>query len=144
MATPRAPLPPPETAKLGWTWDAGAGLARDAADPGVLHDGDRFHVYATSAGHCTAAGCDHYFVPRFESDALDRPGRLAGDAMPQRPTWVAPDDREVWAPAAARVDARVVLWFAATSGRPGDRGAKCIGAAVAATPDGPFVPEPAP
>ena len=138
------PLVPPESATLGWTWDATAGVAREAADPGAFHDGGRFHVYATSAEHCTATGCDGYTVPRFESAALDVPGRLAGDAMPQRPAWVDPADRAVWAPAAARVGDSVVLWFAATSGRPGDRGAKCLGAAVASSAEGPFVPRPEP
>ena len=117
---------------------------REAADPGALFADGRVHVYTTSAVHCVRDACREHLVPRFESGDLSQPGRLAGDAMPERPAWVAPDDRVIWAPAVARVGDGYVLWFAATSGRPQDRRMKCIGAAVSATPEGPFSPQPEP
>lgn len=140
--TPPAPAPGAEA--TSWSRDEATGTDRDAADPGALYAGGGYHVYTTSAVHCDQGGCRELHVPRFASPDLAEPGRLAGDAMPDRPAWVAPGDRAIWAPAAAQVGEAYVLWFAATSGRPGDGGMKCIGAAVAATPEGPFTPEPRP
>ena len=132
------PVPPPEAS---WTWDPVLGSDRDAADPGALYADGGFHVFTTSAVHCVDGDCRAHQVPRFTSPDLGVPGRLAGDAMPDRPAWVDPDHPAIWAPSGARVGDRYVLWFAATSGRPRDRGMKCLGAAVAATPAGPFVPQ---
>jgi Glycosyl hydrolases family 43 len=127
-----------------WTWDPVEQVDREAADPGALFAEGRSHVYTTTAGHCADGLCLPYRVPRFESADLSQPGRLAGDAMPERPAWVDPADDAVWAPAVARVGDRYVMWFAATSGRPRDGRMKCIGAAVSATPEGPFSPQPEP
>ncbi len=135
---PLAPAPPPTAS---WTWDPGLPGDREAADPGALYAEGDYHVYTTSAVHCVDGDCRAYQVPRFTSTDLAEPGRFAGDAMPERPAWVDVDHPAIWAPSAARVGDRYVLWFAATSGRPRDRGMKCLGAAVAATPAGPFVPQ---
>jgi Glycosyl hydrolases family 43 len=145
-ATPptTAPPPPAPTPLTSWSWDPAEQVDRVAADPGALVAEGRVHVYTTSAVHCVQGACREHLVPRFESGDLSEPGRLAGDAMPERPPWVAPDDRVIWAPAVARVGDGYVLWFAATSGRPQDGRMKCIGAAVSATPDGPFSPRPEP
>jgi len=139
-SAPPAPAPP----GTSWTWDPAEGLDREAADPSALYADGRVHVYTTSAVHCAGGACREHLVPRFTSRDLAEPGQLAGDAMPERPPWVAPDDPAIWAPAVARVGDAYVLWFAATSGRPQDGGMKCIGAAVATTPEGPFAPQPEP
>lgn len=136
--------PTPAAPATSWTWDPFEQVDREAADPGALYAEGRVHVYTTSAGHCTTGFCLPYRVPRFESGDLSQPGRLVGDAMPERPAWVDPGDDVVWAPAVARVGDGYVMWFAATSGRPQDGRMKCIGAAVSATPEGPFAPQPEP
>ena len=139
---PPAPVPaPPRPLGASWTWDGGLGADRAAADPGALYAEGSYHVYTTSAVHCVDGGCRAQQVPRFTSPSLAGTGTLAGDAMPDRPAWVDPDDPAVWAPSVARVGDRYVLWFAATSGRPQDGGMKCLGAAVAPSPAGPFVPQ---
>ena len=84
--------------------------------------------------------CQRYRVPRFTGADLATPGRLAGDAMPARPGWVAPGDDAIWAPATARIGDRYVLFFAATAGGSRYAGLKCLGAATSATPAGPFAP----
>jgi len=143
-----APAPTPEPGPTGgtasWTWDPDAQADLEAADPGVTYAAGVFHVYTTSATHCTGGECRTSWVPRFTSPDLSQPGRLQGDAMPSRPDWVAEDDRVIWAPAVAAIDGRYVMYFAATSGRPGDHSMKCLGAAVSSQPEGPFVPLPEP
>ncbi|HEX6421383.1 MAG TPA: family 43 glycosylhydrolase [Acidimicrobiales bacterium] len=138
-----SPAAPAQAEGRSWTWDAGEGVDRAAADPGAVHAGGRFHVYTTSAAHCVAGDCRPYRVPRFTSPDLASPGRLAGDAMPARPAWVDPGDDAIWAPAVAPTGAGYTMYFAA-SARHRDGGMKCLGAAVAATPDGPFAPLPEP
>jgi hypothetical protein len=64
--------------------------------------------------------------------------------MPGRPDWVAPDDDAIWAPAAARIDDRFVLYFAASAAGAGDAPLKCLGAAISPSPAGPFAPLPQP
>jgi hypothetical protein len=148
LPSPSPPAPPPRPAPPRpvpaenpiWSWDAIDNVARPAADPGALHAAGLFHVYTTSSEHCVSGDCRQYWVPRFTSPELAEPGRLSRDAMPVRPAWVDPDDRVIWAPSVARIGDRFVLYFAATSGRPRDGGMKCLGAAVSAGPEGPFVP----
>jgi hypothetical protein len=60
------------------------------------------------------------------------------------PDWVAPDDDAIWAPAAARIGDRYVLFFAASAAWSGDTPLKCLGAAVSPSPAGPFAPLPHP
>ena len=64
--------------------------------------------------------------------------------MPGRPAWVAPDDDAIWAPAAARIGDRYVLYFAASAAGSGDAALKCLGAAISPSPAGPFAPLPNP
>ena len=139
---PTGPLAPIQPAS-SWSWDPGEGVDREAADPGALYADGGFHVYATSATHCVRGTCHDYRVPRFTSHELALGGRLDGDAMPDRPNWVAPDDDAIWAPAPARIGDRYVLYFAATAARSGDA-TKCLGAAISASPAGPFAPLPDP
>jgi Glycosyl hydrolases family 43 len=141
-----APAGPPAPALpvTSWTWDLGEDVEREAADPGALYADGAFHVYTTSASHCVHGACRDYRVPRFTSPNLAVPGRLDGDAMPARPGWVAPGDDAIWAPAAARIGDRYVLFFAATAAGSGDAGLKCLGAATSAAPAGPFAPLPDP
>jgi Glycosyl hydrolases family 43 len=141
-APPTAPAGPsaPALPATSWTWDPGEGVEREAADPGALYADGAFHVYATSATHCVRGACRHYRVPRFTGADLATPGRLAGDAMPARPGWVAPGDDAIWAPAPARIGDRYVLFFAATAAGSEHAGLKCLGAAMSATPAGPFAP----
>ena len=116
--SPRSPSPllPPPSPATSWTWDPAEGLDREAADPGALHRrGPRPRVTRRPPSTACSGACREHLVPRFESGDLAEPGRLAGDAMPERPAWVAPDDRVIWAPAVARVGDGYVLWFAATS-----------------------------
>jgi hypothetical protein len=141
-APPTQPAGPPGPAPpaTSWTWDPDEGVELEAADPGALYADGAFHVYATSATHCVRGTCHRYRVPRFTGADLAMPGRLAGDAMPTRPGWVAPADDAIWAPATARIGDRYVLFFAATAAGSGSAGLKCLGAATSATPAGPFAP----
>jgi hypothetical protein len=127
------------------TWDPILGVDRAAADPAAIYASGRYHLYTTSATHCWGSGdCHELRVPRFVTSDLSQPAQLVGDAMPDLPAWVDDDDPAIWAPSIARIGDQYVLYFAATSGRPGDGGMKCLGAAVAATPQGPFAPLPEP
>jgi Glycosyl hydrolases family 43 len=141
---PTSPPPTTPTGAHSWGWDPHERVEREVADPGALYAAGEFHVYATSATHCVGGLCRDYRVPRFTSPDLAQPGQLDGDAMPDRPAWVAGDDSAVWAPAVARIGDRYVLYFAATSGRSRDGGMKCLGAATAPRPEGPFEPLPDP
>jgi Glycosyl hydrolases family 43 len=143
--TTRPASPPvPGRPATSWSWDPGEGVDREAADPGALYADGRFHVYATSATHCVRGACRDDRVPRFGSPGPAVPGRLEGDAMPERPDWVAPDDDAIWAPAAARIGDRYVLYFAASAAGSGDARLKCLGAAISPSPAGPFAPLPHP
>jgi len=138
-----APVPEPPSSPSSWTWDPATGTDGVAADPAAVYADGAWHVYTTTATHCRADGCTAYRVPRYTGTDLAVPGRLAGDAMPHLPAWVDPGQPEIWAPAVAQVGDRYVLWFSATAA-PGTIGSdgrtKCLGAAVAPGPEGPFVP----
>jgi hypothetical protein len=138
-----ASAPAPARPATSWSWDPGERVDREAADPGALYADGRLHVYATSATHCVGAACRDYRVPRFGSRGPAWPGRLEGDAMPRRPDWAAPHDDAIWGPAAARIGDRYVLYFAASAAGSGDT-LKCLGAAIAPSPAGPFAPLPQP
>jgi hypothetical protein len=140
---PHAPVAP--TSPSSWTWDPETGTDTVAADPGALYAGGAWHVYTTSATHCRPGVCATYRVPRHTSADLATPGRLAGDALPDLPAWVDRGRPEIWAPSVAHVGDRYVLWFSATAADGvTTRGTKCLGAAVATGPEGPFVALPQP
>jgi beta-xylosidase len=108
---PLAPAPPPD--------------GRDAPDPFVLTDGDRYLLYSTQVGL--------HNVPVATSPDLRR-WSPPSDALPVLPAWAAWG--RTWAPGVTRLDGRYLLYFAAhhrASGR------QCIGVASSATADGPFV-----
>jgi hypothetical protein len=143
--TTRPGIPPaPAQPATSWSSDPGERVDREAADPGALWADGGLYIYATSATHCVRGTCRDYRVPRFGSPEPSVQGRLEGDAMPGRPDWVAPDDDAIWAPAAARIDDRFVLYFAASAAGSGDAPLKCLGAAISPSPAGPFAPLPRP
>lgn len=127
-----------------WSHDPFWKLDRVLADPAALVDDGSVHVYTTSAAACYPDGCTTYWVPRITSGSLEESGALQGDAMPERPAWVAPDQRVVWGPSVARIGDGYVMYFAATAGQAPYAGTKCLGAAVAPSPTDPFLPLPAP
>jgi hypothetical protein len=65
---------------------------------------------------------------------------LHGDAMPDLPGWVDPNDRAIWAPSVAEIGANFVIYFTATSAAGSNPGAKCLGTGVSPTAAGPFIP----
>jgi glycosyl hydrolase family 43 len=139
---PGAAVPgqPATGATDSWSHDRWAGSDRELADPGVLEVGGRVHAYATSAWQCGTAGCGQMWVPRFEGLSLRRPGRLVGDAMPDRPAWVSSRDRDIWAPSVVAVGGGYTMYFGATAAGGSAAGMKCIGRARADRPEGPFLP----
>ena len=121
-------------------------LDADFPDPFVARFGNAFHAYAT--GNRTGVG--QVNVQHIRS------GRLTDwtapvEAMPHAnlPAWVDRDHPQVWAPEVMEVAGRYVLYFNARHDvltrieKPpeGPRAMQrhCLGAAVAAKPEGPFV-----
>jgi beta-xylosidase len=96
----------------------------DFPDPFVLRSGDTFYAYSTNA--------DGKNVPTAVSKNL-ADWRVEGDAMPALPPWAKKGS--TWAPEAIRVGGSYVLYFTARSR---SRDIQCVGAAVAAKPEGPF------
>jgi beta-xylosidase len=112
---PLAPMPPPD--------------GRDAPDPFILADRDRYLLYSTQVGLQN--------VPVASSPDL-RHWSSPSDALPQLPVWA--EWGRTWAPGVTRLGGRYLLYFAANhraSGR------QCISVATSASADGPFV-SPAP
>jgi len=99
-------------------------IQKDFPDPFVLRAGDTFYAYATNG--------ERGNVPTAVSKNL-ADWTLAGDAMPELPPWAAKG--RTWAPEVMRVGTRYVLYFTARNRK---REVQCIGAAVAASPQGPF------
>lgn len=129
-----------------WSFDGFWQVDRPLADPGVLDQPllDGVTVYGTTARICVLFTCGTYWVPRYTSSSLANTAGIQGDAMPDRPPWVSATNRAIWAPSVIELDGAYVMYFAATAGSGPNLGLKCIGAALAATPAGPFVPEAAP
>lgn len=118
-------------------------LDSEFADPFVLPvDGDRLVAYATNRTEDDGA---HTHLPMSTStDGLH--WSTPTEAMPTAPPWARAGRPDIWAPEAMRIGDRYVLFFSArhaTRTRP-DGLTLCIGAAVAASPTGPFVPQPEP
>jgi beta-xylosidase len=104
---------------------------RDAPDPAVVHNGYRWALFTTQVGFTN--------VPVALSDDL-RHWSQSVDALPELPAWA--ESGRTWAPGVLRRDDGFVLYFAARSR---DLGLQCIGAATAATIEGPYTspaPEP--
>jgi beta-xylosidase len=97
---------------------------RDAPDPFVLADGDRYVLYSTQVGL--------HNVPVATSPDLSNWSPPA-DALPQLPAWAAWG--RTWAPGVVRLGNQYLLYFAAHDSR---SGRQCIGVAASATADGPF------
>jgi beta-xylosidase len=97
---------------------------RDAPDPTVVHDGDRWALFSAQVGFIN--------VPVAISDDL-REWAAPVDALPQLPTWA--DKGRTWAPGVLRRDNGFVLYFAARSRA---LGLQCIGAATAEAIEGPY------
>jgi beta-xylosidase len=115
-------------------------------DPFVARFGKTFHAYAT--GHRTAAG--QVNVQHIRSANLTE-WSASAEAFPHAnlPAWVDREHPQVWAPEVMEVAGRYVLYFNARHDvltrveKPPEEGRAmqrhCLGAAVAARPEGPFV-----
>jgi len=101
--------------------------ARDAADPFVLHDDDRWILYSTQAGLIN--------VPVAASADLGA-WSAPVDALPHLPAWA--EWGYTWAPGVLSRPDGFVLYFAA---RESASGLQCIGAASSTSSTGPFVSE---
>jgi beta-xylosidase len=104
---------------------------RDAPDPAVVHDGDRWALFSTQV--------ELVNVPVALSNDL-REWSAPVDALPELPTWA--EWGHTWAPGVLRRDNGFVLYFAARSSA---LGLQCIGAATAQAIEGPYTspaPEP--
>jgi len=105
-------------------------IDQDMPDPYVLDTGDRYYLYSTT--NIT----DNY--PYATSDDLVH-WEQQGDAMPRLPIWA---NGNTWAPEVTETSAGYVMYFTARAPglvRPDGASAQCVGVAVSATPDGPFV-----
>jgi beta-xylosidase len=104
---------------------------RDAPDPTVVRDGERWALFSTQVGYLN--------VPLALSDDL-RQWSQPIDALPELPPWA--EWGRTWAPGVLRRDDGFVLYFAARSRT---LGLQCIGAATARALEGPYTspaPEP--
>jgi beta-xylosidase len=99
----------------------------DFPDPFVLADGGAYYAYATNAN-------DKHVQLLHSSDL--RTWRALPDAMPALAPWVRQPVPHVWAPEVIKLGERYVLYYTAHD-RASDR--QCVGAAVSASPAGPFV-----
>ncbi|MEO3756022.1 family 43 glycosylhydrolase [Streptomyces sp. B6B3] len=100
----------------------------DFPDPDVYAEGDAYHAYSTSSRHGR--------VPYATAPGPDGPWTVRGDAMPTPPAWTG--DGGFWAPdVSRRQDGRYLMYF---TGPDAASGRMCLGAALADSPTGPFVP----
>jgi arabinan endo-1,5-alpha-L-arabinosidase len=97
------------------------------ADPSVVSENNNFLGMATGS-----------LVPSARGDIASGPWTAQGPALTRRPSWATGDG--MWAPDLERISANEwVLYFAApVAGL--DSGQRCIGAATATSPLGPFTP----
>ena len=99
----------------------------DFPDPFVLADGGGYYAYATNANGKN--------VQLLHSPDL-RAWRALPDAMPALASWVRKEVPHVWAPEVLKLGERYVLYYTAHD-LASDK--QCVGAAVSASPAGPFV-----
>ncbi|MEV5413000.1 glycoside hydrolase family 43 protein [Thermopolyspora sp. NPDC052614] len=107
-------------------------ITADFPDPDVIRVGSTFYAYSTSSSGRT--------VPVASAPSASGPWTIRGEAMPDKPSWVGciQGDCGWWAPdVSRRADGRYLMYFSAPSPAAGRR---CIGAAVASGPLGPFRP----
>ena len=106
-------------------------LGRDFPDPAVLRAADGWiYAYATQA--YTANGVLNIQVAR--SRDLVNWAHL-GDALPRKPAWAAAK-QHFWAPHVLYDGLRYIMYFSA---EPNAAKGKCLGVAVSAAPEGPFL-----
>jgi beta-xylosidase len=136
-----APAPPTPPAQADAPPAARPVLNADFPDPFVLPVGDGLFAYATN----TRQGGRRLNIQ--VSRSIDGVSwSVPSEAMPAVPAWALASRSDLWAPEAIRIGKRYVLYFSArhaTRMRPDGR-SLCVGAAVAAAPEGPFVPQPQP
>lgn len=102
-------------------------LQKDFPDPEVNQFDDRYYAYGTGS-HATRAPV---------ATALSATGEwaLIGEALPERPAWMA-ESAGVWAPDVfRRSDGKYLMYF---TGRRASDSTMCLGAALAENPVGPF------
>ena len=103
-------------------------IAEDFPDPEVIEVGGVFHAYSTSSRHGR--------VPHATAPAANGPWTIRGDVLTQKPSWAG--NGGFWAPdVSRRADGRFLMYFTGPSVA---TGRMCLGAALASSPDGPFVP----
>ncbi|MGK5640911.1 family 43 glycosylhydrolase [Streptomyces sp. URMC 126] len=104
-------------------------LDHEFADPDVMKVGGTYHAYAThddsrNVQHATSRDLVHWTL-------------AAADALPAPGAWAEPRRELVWAPEVFDNGNGFTLQYTARD-RAGGR--QCVGAAVSASPDGPFRP----
>ena len=102
-------------------------IDRNYADPFVLRDGDRYVAYAT--GDLT------YNIQASVSDDLVN-WTPRKEALPRLPFWQPSSKGLTWAPEVVQTSAGYVMHY---TGRDVQAGRQCLGVAVAASAEGPFV-----
>jgi hypothetical protein len=107
----------------------------DIADASIFWDGNAgvYRLYATN--DASADGSQYRNAPLWTSPNM-RDWTLAGDALPNMPTWALPG--RTWAPEVHRFGDLWVLYPTVTDAA---SGRQCIGYATASAPEGPFVPD---
>ena len=111
-------------------------LEEDFADPFVMLDNGVFYAYATN----NRANVQMATSTNLADWTMVKDGDKLHDAMPTMPAWTR--EGFTWAPEVIRIKDSFVLYYTA---RERSSGLQCIGAAVSASPKGPFVsdaPEP--
>lgn len=104
-------------------------LRHDFPDPEVTQFGGRYYAYGTGS-HVTRA-------PVATAPSATGTWTLLGDALPERPAWVA-EGSGAWAPDVfRRSDGKYLMYF---TGKRASDGTMCIGTALAEVPAGPFAP----
>lgn len=105
-------------------------INRDFPDPDIVTDGTTWHAYATSSPGIGP-------VPHATAPSPTGPWTVQGNVLDHKPGW-ARENHGLWAPdISRRADGSWLMYFTA---RHDANGRMCLGAATAASPDGPFVP----
>jgi arabinan endo-1,5-alpha-L-arabinosidase len=104
-------------------------LDRDFPDPDIFKVDGTYYVYSTNAGGRT--------LPVATATAINGPWTVqAEEALPQLGAWASPGF--TWAPdVSRRADGKYLLYYTARNTAPARQ---CVGAALADSPRGPFVP----